>query len=70
MASSSNPFLRLSAAAIQMAAIIGGFSWLGYFLDTKYHSSNSLWTIILGLLGVALGLYLVIKEVLAISKEK
>jgi F0F1-type ATP synthase assembly protein I len=53
-----------------MAAIIGGFSWLGYFLDAKYHSSNSLWTIILGLLGVALGLYLVIKEVLSISKEK
>ncbi len=70
MASSSNPYLRLSAAAIQMAAVIGGFSWLGYFLDAKYHTTNSLWTIILGLLGVALGLYLVIKEVLAISKEK
>jgi len=53
-----------------MAAVIGGFSWLGYFLDSKYHTANSLWTIILGLLGVSLGLYLVIKEVLAISKEK
>jgi len=70
LASSSNPYLRLSAAAIQMAAVIGGFSWLGSFLDSKYHTAHSLWTIILGLLGVALGLYLVIKEVLAISKEK
>jgi F0F1-type ATP synthase assembly protein I len=70
LASSSNPYLRLSAAAIQMAAVIGGFSWLGSFLDSKYHTTNSLWTIILGLLGVGIGLYIVIKEVLANSKEK
>ena len=53
-----------------MAAVIGGFSWLGSFLDSKYHTDHSLWTIVLGLLGVGIGLYLVIKEVLAISKEK
>lgn len=70
LASNSNPYLRLSSAAIQMAAVIGGFSWLGTFLDHKYHTNNSLWTIVLGLFGVAIGLYLVIKEVLAISKEK
>ena len=53
-----------------MAAVIGGLSWLGSFLDHKYQTNNSVWTIVLGLLGVAVGLYLVIKEVLAISKEK
>ena len=53
-----------------MAAVIGGFTWLGSYLDHRYSSNQSLWTIILGLLGVAMGLYLVIKEVLAISKEK
>jgi F0F1-type ATP synthase assembly protein I len=53
-----------------MAAVIGGFSWLGSFLDSKYHTVHSIWTIVLGLLGVGIGLYLVIKEVLAISKEK
>jgi hypothetical protein len=70
LASNTNPYLRLSSAALQMAAVIGGLSWLGSFLDHKYNTHNSLWTIILGLLGVALGRYLVIKEVLAISKEK
>ena len=70
LASNTNPYLRLSSAALQMAAVIGGLSWLGLFLDNKYHTNNSVWTIVLGLLGVAVGLYLVIKEVLAISKEK
>jgi len=70
LAANSNPFLRLSAAALQMAAVIGGFSWLGFFLDQKYQTHNSLWTVILGLVGVTLGLYLVIKEVLSISKDK
>lgn len=70
LASNTNPYLRLSSAALQMAAVIGGLSWLGSFLDHKYHTKNSVWTIVLGLLGVAVGLYLVIKEVLAISKEK
>lgn len=70
LAPDTNPYLRLSSAALQMAAVIGGLSWLGSFLDHKYHTNNSVWTIVLGLLGVAVGLYLVIKEVLAISKEK
>ena len=53
-----------------MAAVIGGFTWLGAYLDQRYAFSQSLWTIILGLVGVGLGLYLVIKEVLHISKDK
>lgn len=53
-----------------MAAVIGGFTWLGAYLDQRYASNQTLWTIILGLVGVGLGLYLVIKEVLHISKDK
>jgi len=64
----SNPYLKLSSAAIQMAAVIGGFTWLGTYLDTKC-STDSLLTIIGALLGVAIGLYLVIKEVNQLNRE-
>ena len=65
---SSNPFLRLSTVAIQMAAVIGLFTWLGVYLDNKYHFSY-LFTVILGLTGVGIGLYLVIKEVQQLNNE-
>jgi len=51
-----------------MAAVIGGFTWLGTYLDTKC-STDSLFTIIGALLGVAIGLYLVIKEVNQLNRE-
>jgi F0F1-type ATP synthase assembly protein I len=66
--SSNNPYLKLSSAAIQMAAVIGGFTWLGTWLDQKFHTS-SLFTIILALFGVGIGLYLIIKEVNALNRE-
>jgi F0F1-type ATP synthase assembly protein I len=65
---SSNPFLTLSSAAIQMAAVIGGFTWLGTYLDTKW-STDSLFTIVGALLGVGIGLYLIIKEVNQLNRE-
>jgi F0F1-type ATP synthase assembly protein I len=65
---SSNPFLKLSSAAIQMAAVIGGFTWLGTYLDTKW-STDSLFTIVGALLGVGIGLYLIIKEVNQLNRE-
>lgn len=52
-----------------MTAVIGGFAWLGTYLDNNYNPNGSLWTILLSLLGVGIGLYLIIKEVLSISKE-
>lgn len=65
---SSNPFLKLSSAAIQMAAVIGGFTWFGTYLDTKW-STDSLFTIVGALLGVGIGLYLIIKEVNQLNRE-
>jgi F0F1-type ATP synthase assembly protein I len=51
-----------------MAAVIGGFTWLGTWLDHKFHT-GSLFTVILALLGVGIGLYLIIKEVNALNRE-
>lgn len=63
-----NAMFKLSAAAFQMAAVIGGFTWLGTFLDSKY-ATESLFTIVGALLGVGIGLYVVIKEVKQLSDE-
>ena len=61
-------YLKLSTAAFQMAAVIGGFVWLGTFLDEYWHFYPLL-TIVFALIGVALGLYLIIKEVIALNRE-
>jgi hypothetical protein len=65
----NNAYLRLTSAALQMSAVIGGFAWLGTYLDSKFNPDGSLWTVLLSLFGVGIGLYLIIKEVLSISKE-
>jgi F0F1-type ATP synthase assembly protein I len=65
---SNNTYLKLSSAAFQMAAVIGGFTWLGTWLDQKFQTS-SLFTVVLALLGVGMGLYLIIKEVNALNRE-
>ncbi|MEY4287076.1 MAG: hypothetical protein RL511_1162 [Bacteroidota bacterium] len=65
---SNNAYLKLSSAAFQMAAVIGGFTWLGTFLDKQFHTST-VFTIVLALLGVGIGLYLIIKEVNSLNRE-
>lgn len=65
---SNNPYLKLTSAAFQMAAVIGGFTWLGTWLDKQFHT-DSLFTVILALLGVGMGLYLMIKEVNTLNRE-
>lgn len=53
----------LSGIAIQMGVIIYLFVILGKFLDTKFNNSDKLYVIIMTLLGVAISLYAVIKQV-------
>ena len=65
-----NNYLRFSGIAIQMGAIIGLGAWGGSALDTHYHNTNKLFTIVLTLLAVAASLYLVIKEVINMSKDE
>lgn len=66
---SGNKYARFSALGIQMGVIIGGFTWLGTYLDKKYQSKTPWWTIGLALFGVAASLYLMIKEVIKMSKD-
>jgi F0F1-type ATP synthase assembly protein I len=65
-----NSYLRFSSVGIQMGAVIGLFCWLGWFLDSKYNPNGKMYTLIFSLIGVFGGLYLVIKEVISISKEQ
>jgi Na+/proline symporter len=65
-----NSYLRFSGAGVQMGAIIGLFCWLGWFLDSKYNPNGKMYTLIFSLIGVFGGLYIIIKEVLAVSKEQ
>ena len=63
-----NKFARYSSMGIQMAIIIGFSSWLVY-LDQQKNPPGTLYTVLLSLSGVAIALYLVIKEVIKMSKD-
>lgn len=63
-----NSFLKYSGMVIQMAAVIGLFSFSGVKLDKKLNSSNQLFTIVLSLIGIAAALYLTLKDFIKPSK--
>ena len=65
----NSPYLRLTRAGLQMTGVITAFSYLGYYLDSRFKLSTPWWTIVLGLMGVGTGLYIVIREVTEISKK-
>lgn len=65
-----NIYLRLSSVAIQMAAVIGGFTWLGTYLDEKQKLKTPIWTISLSLFGVMASMYLVFKEIKNINSNE
>ena len=67
--SKGSKYVRFSGVGIQMGIIIGGFAFLGNYLDGKYQNKTPWWTLGLSLFGVAAGLYIMIKEVIKISKE-
>ena len=63
-------YAHYSSLVIQMGVLIAFFTWLGTFLDKKFHSEIAWWTIGLSLFGVFAGLYLVIKEVINSSNKE
>jgi len=54
--------LILTGAAFQMGATIYLFVFLGKWLDSAYNDRNRLYSIISTLAGVAVSLYLIIKQ--------
>lgn len=66
---SISKFARFSSVGVQMGVVIALFTWLGTYLDDKYHTQTPWWTIALSLFGVVAGLVLVIREVIKMSKE-
>ncbi len=57
-----NDFLKYSNLFIQMAVIIGLSSFGGQKLDHYLNNKQSVFTIILSLLGIFFALYLVLKD--------
>lgn len=52
----------LSGIGIQMGVIIYGFVMLGKWLDNNYNEGGKFYLIIFTLLGVAIALYVVLKQ--------
>ena len=60
-------FAKYSGIAFQMLATIGVFSFIGYKIDENTASSKMIFTAILGLVGVVVSLFSVIRS---LNKEK
>lgn len=65
----SSTYAQFSTMGIQMGIIIGGFTWLGVFLDEKYPNKYGAYTICFALLGVFISMYILIKEVMKMNKD-
>ncbi|WP_317167126.1 AtpZ/AtpI family protein [Winogradskyella wichelsiae] len=65
----NNPskFIRFTAVGIQMGGVIFLGHYLGQWLDAKYE--KDFWDTILTLLSVFASIYLVISQVIKVSKE-
>lgn len=57
-----NLFLKYSAMAIQMGAIIGLAAWGGHRLDERAGNKTPVYTIVLSLVGIGAALYLTLKD--------
>ncbi|AEH00913.1 AtpZ/AtpI family protein [Lacinutrix sp. 5H-3-7-4] len=62
-----SPYIRFTTVAFQMGAIIWLGNLLGEWLDTKYQTTY--WENTITLLAVFSAMYLVISQVLKISKD-
>jgi ATP synthase protein I len=67
--SNKNSYLKYSSLGFQMSITIGLAAWGGTALDKHYETEQPVFTIVLILLGIAIALYQVIKEVSKLSEE-
>lgn len=62
-------YARYSGMAAQMIVVIGGFIWGGLAVDKRL-DTKPLFVVIGSLLGVAIAMYLVIKDFIPKNKKK
>ena len=62
-------YLKYSSVGFQMAITIGIFAWLGDYLDERYQTEKPYYSIACILVGIAIALYQVIKEVINMTNE-
>jgi len=66
----ANTWIRFSAIGMQMGAVIAGGALLGNYLDKRQQNTKPIWTLVCTLSAVTIALYLVIKEVIHLSKHE
>lgn len=64
-----NTYARLSGLAIQMFAIIGAGTFIGYKLDENYPNKHKLFTLFGALSSVIISIIYIIRRIIASSKE-
>lgn len=57
-----NDYIRYTGMGFQMLAVIGLFTWAGIKLDEKGSHGKPLFTALLAMLGVVVGIYSVLKD--------
>jgi len=57
-------YAYFSGVGLQMLAIIGLFTFIGYRIDAAKSNSSVLWTALFALAGVCISIYTVIKAVI------
>ena len=65
-----NVYLRFTSVGIQMGCVIGGMVWLGMWLQQKYAPGGVWFKVGFSLFGVTTAVYLIIKEVIDLSKDQ
>ncbi|MFY0602351.1 MAG: AtpZ/AtpI family protein [Flavobacteriaceae bacterium] len=64
-----NNYARLSGLAIQMFAIIGIGTFIGVKLDENFPNNHKLFSVCLSLTSVIVAIFIVIRRIIATSKE-
>nr|WP_255407674.1 AtpZ/AtpI family protein [Gaetbulibacter sp. 4G1] len=65
-----NTYARFSGLAIQMFAIIGVGTFIGYKLDENYPNEHRLFTLFGALSSVIISIIYIIRRIIATSKEE
>ncbi|WP_298550576.1 AtpZ/AtpI family protein [uncultured Algibacter sp.] len=65
-----NTYARYSGLAVQMFAIIGVGTFIGYKLDENYPNKHNLFTLFATLSSVIISIIYIIRRIIATSKEE